>query len=115
MIDGNKEVEQVDEGKKYAAELREIAGMLAQSPDGPIRWKQYKLGAIADWIDSASRLSNEGVREALEKISVAYDDWNPHARFAGTVLAECQEIARQALASLQPAYQKLLASEPEKE
>lgn len=39
----------------YAAELREIAGMLAQQPDGPVRWKQYRLAAIADYLSSLSQ------------------------------------------------------------
>lgn len=36
----------------YETELREIAGMVAQLSDGPTRWKQYRLVAIADWISS---------------------------------------------------------------
>ena len=39
----------------YAAELREIAGMLAQQPDGPVRWKQYRLAAIADYLSSLTQ------------------------------------------------------------
>ena len=41
------------EAEKYAAELREIAGMLAQTEDGPLRWKQYRLTAIADYLPTA--------------------------------------------------------------
>lgn len=37
---------------KYVAELYQIAGMLAQQPDGPVRWKQYRLVAIADYLGS---------------------------------------------------------------
>jgi len=40
------------EAESYANELREIAGMLAQQPDGPVRWKQYRLTAVADYLSS---------------------------------------------------------------
>lgn len=44
-----------EEAKAYAAELREIAGMVAQTPDGPLRWKQYRLAAVADYLDALFR------------------------------------------------------------
>jgi len=47
-----KAAPQGQEGGRYVAELREIAGMVAQSPDGPLRWKQYRLTAIADYLSA---------------------------------------------------------------
>jgi hypothetical protein len=41
-----------------------------------------------------------GVREALEQIAKAHDEWSPDANFASTVLARCSRIAREALAAL---------------
>lgn len=48
------------EAADYAGELREIAGMVAQSPDGPLRWKQYRLVAVADYLASLSRRDDAG-------------------------------------------------------
>lgn len=51
------EAETIREAAGYAEEAREIAGMLAQSPDGPLRWKQYRLVAIADYLGSLTALA----------------------------------------------------------
>lgn len=51
------EAETIREAAEYASELREIAGMLAQSPDGPLRWKQYRLVAVADFLNALTALA----------------------------------------------------------
>lgn len=63
--------------RQYATELREIAGMVAQTPDGPLRWKQYRLVAIADFLDALSApspISGEAMRGAIERFLADYDD-----------------------------------------
>jgi len=48
----------------YAAELREIAGLVAQAPDGPLRWKQYRLTAIADFLAALQHPGEIGAKNA---------------------------------------------------
>jgi hypothetical protein len=42
--------------------LREIAGMVAQAPDGPLRWKQYRLTAVADYLSSLAAPATPAAR-----------------------------------------------------
>lgn len=59
--------ERTPTAQRYEAELREIAGMLAQAPDGQLRWKQYRLTAIADYIATTTP-APDAVAEGLTMI-----------------------------------------------
>lgn len=56
--------EGLEKAPAYADELREIAGMLAQAPDGPLRWKQYRIVAVADYLSS---IAPKSLPDFLEK------------------------------------------------
>lgn len=54
------------DGLAYVAELREIAGMIALQPDSPLRWKQYRLAACADYFDALARRGEQADRIEAE-------------------------------------------------
>lgn len=67
----------------YVNELREIAGMLAHEPNGPVRWKQYRLVAIADYLSSRALEASQAAEIGLlDEAFKAWYDANFYEMFA---------------------------------